>query len=187
MEDELIRQSQSGDPAAFAELVGPLQGPLYNLAHRFTADAEEAKDIVQDALTRAWINIPRLSQAESFKPWMFRITVNLCRNSVRGRDRRPATTPLDQLVVIDGAGGDAEAIAVGREGHARILAAIAALAPDYRAAVVLRDVNDLSYQEIAAVTHVSIGTVRSRISRGRAELRRRLQEPEEEQSLVVGQ
>jgi RNA polymerase sigma-70 factor (ECF subfamily) len=167
--DDLFRRSRQGDGDAYADLVGPIQPGLYNLAVRSLGDREEARDVVQDALVRAWLALPSLRNASVFKPWIFRITANLCANRARARRRKPVS-PLDDNIVQLGDPGP-EGAALARHDRDVLRAAVLELTVDLRLAIVLRDVNGLSYDEIAAVLDVPVGTVRSRISRARAEMR----------------
>ncbi len=175
MRDDLVWRSQRGDEEAFAELVGQFQLRLYNLALRFLGDREDARDVVQEALTEAWIALPRLDRSDAFGAWISRITVNLCRNRERTRRRRPATVPADNVVLFAST-EDPEAAAVRHSEQEHLQAMLLTLPAATRFPVILRDVNDFSYAEIADLLGIPVGTVRSRISRGRGELRRRLSE-----------
>jgi RNA polymerase sigma-70 factor (ECF subfamily) len=151
-----------------------LQIVLYNLALRTLGDREEAKDVVQDALLQGWVGLPQLERALTFQAWLYRITVNLCRNRSRAHHRKPEAGLDENAVAI--APDNPETTYVDREGQARVRAMILSLSPDLRTAIVLRDINELSYAEISNALGTPIGTVRSRINRARSELRRRILE-----------
>ncbi|HEY8739924.1 MAG TPA: sigma-70 family RNA polymerase sigma factor [Candidatus Dormibacteraeota bacterium] len=172
MSDELVRRSQHGDRAAYAELVGPLQEGLYNLALRSLGDPEDARDVVQESLLRAWVGLPALVDRQTFAGWLYRIAVHHCQNRARSRRRHPVAS-LDDNVVHLGA-DDPEGSVIRREQRRELADALLRVTTEIRLAVVLRDINGLSYAEIADALQVPVGTVRSRLSRGRAELRRHL-------------
>jgi len=171
--EDLVGKSQRGDGQAFRELVGPMQTALYNLALRILGDREEARDVVQEALTTGWLSLPQLRRRDTFQSWLYRIAVNLAKNRARAM-RRKATAELDDNVVRLSGSDDPEASAIDRENMQRLRSELLKLNVDLRLAVVLRDVNELSYAEIGDVLGIPDGTVRSRISRARSELRRRL-------------
>ena len=173
MDDEsLLDAARHGDSDAFTALVERYQDDLYTMALRLLGTPADAADVVQETFLRAYMNLPRL-QATSVRGWLFRVAVNASRDVQRRAVRRPAD-PLD-----DGAGKvlelpshelGPEAAAEQRERVEAIRDALARLPLDYRVAVVLRDVNDLSYEEIAEALRVPLGTVKSRISRARGQL-----------------
>lgn len=171
MTDEaLLERARRGDRDAFAELVARHQDALYTMALRLLGRPEDAADVVQETFLRAYVNLPRL-RGLAVRGWLFRVAVNAARDVQRRAVRRP-TAPLEdaQGNIIDlpdpALGPDATAEA--RERSAVLREALLALPEDFRQAVVLRDVNDLAYEEIAAVLRVPLGTVKSRISRARA-------------------
>jgi RNA polymerase sigma-70 factor (ECF subfamily) len=171
VDPDLLRRAQRGDHAAFAELVRAERGPVFNLALRLLGDRAEAEDVLQEALTRGWSHLPRLKAGAAFRTWLFRITVNLCRDRGRARSRHPVDPLPDNIVRLSARDPGPEDVALARERIGDIAAALAAIPEEFRAAVVLRDVQQLSYEEIAEVLRIPPGTVRSRISRGRGELR----------------
>ena len=172
MSDELVRRSQRGDQAAYAELVGPLQQGLFNLALRSLGAPEDARDVVQETLLRAWVGLPGLVDRQTFRGWVYRIAVHHCQNRVRSRRRHPVESLDDNVVHLSA--DDPEGSAIRREQRRELTEALMKVAAETRLAVVLRDVNGLSYAEMADALEVPVGTVRSRLSRGRAELRRHL-------------
>lgn len=174
-ENELIARSQKKDVAAFNVLVERYQQLAYNVALRMLGDVPSAEDATQEAFFSAYEHIKQY-RGGSFRSWLLRIVSNTCLDMLRSRKRR-ASTPLDDLP----AGWDSsplvadphtpEEFALRRELSSQIQHALLSLPPDQRAAVILSDLQGFSYDEIATTTSSSLGTVKSRISRGRARLR----------------
>lgn len=176
---ELVEQARAGDEWAFAQLVTRYEGRVYNLALRYCGDAHEAGDLAQEAFLRVYRGLSGFRGSARFSTWLYRIVINVCRDWDRKRRRRP-TAPWPTVDdgdrprdLPDPAPGPEE-VSAGNELRRRLVEEIAQLPPDYRQAVLLRDLQDLSYSEIAAILQVSVGTVKSRIHRGRAALRDRL-------------
>jgi RNA polymerase sigma-70 factor (ECF subfamily) len=177
-DETLIARAQAGDVPAFNGLVERYQGLAYSVAYRAVGDAEAAADATQDAFLAAFSGI-RSFRGGSFKSWLLRIVTNACFDIGRRAQRRPASS-LDQLLeargeeMSDSVVDDdpvPEGAAIRAERVAEIQGALLELPFDQRAAVVLSDLHGLSYEEVAEATSVSLGTVKSRISRGRAKLR----------------
>ncbi len=167
----LIAASRRGDTAAFDQLVGAYQDRIYQVVYRITGNPEDAWDAAQDAFLKAFRSLPAFRGDAAFGTWLHRIAINAALDIVR---RRPAQThdALETVAALPAESGDREV--ERRELQRRIHRAIAGLPADQRAAVVLRDVQGLSYGEIAAVLKVPLGTVRSRLSRARESLRQAL-------------
>ena len=173
MDDEsLLEQARQGDSGAFTVLVERYQDDLYTMALRLLGSPADAADVVQETFLRAYMNLPRL-RAQSVRGWLFRVAVNAAHDVQRRAVRRPAD-PLEdgegKVVELPSADVGPEAAAESRERVAAIREALLQLPEDFRVAVVLRDVNDLSYEEIAEVLRVPLGTVKSRLSRARTQL-----------------
>ena len=176
-EAELIARSQKGNVAAFNQLVLAYQEIVYNVALRTLGDPDAAADATQEAFLSAFQSVTGF-RGGSFKVWLLRIVTNACYDYLRARKRRPSES-LDELVAEDeGTGGPAdtsfespEEHALRVDMHAEVQRALQLLPADQRVVVVLSDVHGLSYEEIAAVTKSELGTVKSRLSRGRARLR----------------
>jgi RNA polymerase sigma-70 factor (ECF subfamily) len=172
----LIASAQGGDVRAFNQLVLLYQSMAYNLAYRILSDSDAAADATQDAFVSAF-NAMRKFRGGSFKAWILRIVTNACYDQLRVKQRRP-TDSLDDLPVEqdhvahlrDSAEQPDEYLERQQLGQV-IQAGILSLPPDQRVIVVLSDVQGLSYQEIAEVVDLSLGTVKSRLSRARAKLR----------------
>ncbi|MBI4493473.1 MAG: sigma-70 family RNA polymerase sigma factor [Chloroflexi bacterium] len=171
-----LSRAQKGDHASFNALVLAYQRQVYNLAFRTLGDADGAADATQDAFLSAYRAL-RSFRGGSFRAWLLRIAVNACYDRLRRQRRQPADS-LERLVeslgdaalAPDPAPGP-EPAALGAETAAHLQASILALPEEQRVVVVLSDVQGLSYEEIAAVLGLSLGTVKSRLSRARAKLR----------------
>jgi RNA polymerase sigma-70 factor (ECF subfamily) len=186
-EDEFLEKLVRGDAMAYERLVAEHSGDVYALLHRLTSDVEEARDLTQETFLRAFQSIDRFRGDASLKTWLYRIAINQARNRWRWwrRRRRDATVSLDAtgdhqeqplaatLPSKNSPSPEQETLSREREG--RLREALTRLRHSYREAVILRDVEGFSYEEIAQMLQISIGTVKSRISRGRVELRRQLE------------
>jgi RNA polymerase sigma-70 factor (ECF subfamily) len=173
MDDEaLLERARRGDRDAFAQIVERHQDGLYTMALRMLGRPEDAADVVQETFLRAYVNLPRLQPA-SVRGWLFRVAVNASHDVQRRAVRRPADPLEDRegkiLDLPDPAMGP-EATVEARERARVVRDAVLALPADYRVAVVLRDVNELSYEEMSEALRVPLGTVKSRLSRARAQL-----------------
>lgn len=157
----------------------------YNLAFRLTGNAADAEDVTQDAYVRAWHNFESYDANRSFEGWLFRIITNRVID-MRRRQKRVPMYSLDSPIVGDDDGqplahefaapdSDPEQIVVGPVMEERLQVALASLPADYRTAILMCDVEQRSYQEIADQMRCAIGTVRSRIHRARVMLRKRLE------------
>jgi len=171
-DSELVKLSKQGDLDSFNRLVESYQGAVYNLALRMLGNRQSAEDASQDAFVSAWRNIGKF-RGGSFKAWLLSITANTCRDQLRKRKRNP-TISIEELPV-EPAGPPSQELpedyALRRELGEQIQRGLATLPSDQRLAVILSDIQGLSYEEIAQVMGCSLGTVRSRLSRGRARLR----------------
>jgi RNA polymerase sigma-70 factor (ECF subfamily) len=181
-DDPRVDRARNGDLAAFNDLVLDYQALVYNLCLRMLGGQQAAQDAAQEAFIAAWRNIGGL-RGGSFRSWLLRIAANACNDELRRRGRRPASsleTALEEGVPEPPDPSPApEASALTSELRGHIGAALLQLPADQRLAVILCDVEQLDYVEIASVTKASLGTVKSRIARGRARLRALLQrEPE---------
>ena len=180
----LIQDLQEGDGAAYETLISQYQQPVYNLVCRLMDNPGDASDVVQEVFLKVFRHIGSFRGQSSLKTWIYRIAVNEAHNHLRWFSRhRKREVRLEQE---DGAGGRNYSntlpdpgrspfeITAGAETMDLIGRSLARLKPIFRDAVVLRDVEDLSYEEIAEILQVSLGTVKSRILRGREALRKEL-------------
>jgi RNA polymerase sigma-70 factor (ECF subfamily) len=165
-EAALLAGSRRGDLSAYDRLIAAYQDRVYQTAYRITGHREDAWDAAQEAFLRAFRALRTFRGEAIFSTWMTRIAVNAALDVVR---RRPRHTPV--TVETAAAGSDPSDEVLRRDRQRRVQQAIAALPPDHRAVVVLRDVQEMSYEEIARALRVPVGTVRSRLSRAREALR----------------
>ena len=175
-EQSLIAVSQKGDVTAFNRLVILYQERVYNLAYRMLGNSESAADAAQDTFVSAFQAIKGF-RGGSFRAWLLRIVTNACYDQLRRRQRQPAVS-LDGIIEETGDvppiasnSPTPEEVASRKELAVHIQKGLLELPPEQRIVVALSDVQGLSYEEIAEVTRSSLGTVKSRLSRGRAHLR----------------
>ncbi|GIW11756.1 MAG: RNA polymerase subunit sigma-24 [Dehalococcoidia bacterium] len=183
-EDRLILASQAGDVGAFNQLVERYQQAVFTLCRRMLGDPELAADATQETFLNAYEHLGQF-RGGAFKTWLFRIAANACYDVLRSRKRRPSTS-LDELVddeeepkEFPDTGESPEQYLLRRELGQLLLRALAILPPEQRMAVILSDIQGLSYDEIAEVTGSELGTVKSRLSRARAKLRDYLEQNRE--------
>ena len=182
----LVSRCLSGEEAAWEELVRLHTRRVYGLCYRFTGSDSEAQDLTQEVFVRIFRTLRTFRAAEgAFGTWLARVTRNLLIDHYRRtRQDRVTDSIEDQLPVLEeGVAGPArpDAALAGREASEILQAALQKLSPDLREAVILRDLQEMEYREIADVLRIPEGTVKSRINRGRAELARVLKK----QKLVV--
>lgn len=175
-EEQLIAKAQTGDQAAFQTLMEPYQSLLFNVAYRILGDHDGAADATQEALLSAYRALKSF-RGGSFKAWMLRIVTNACYDQLRRKQRRP-TSSLEALLVGPGLhhaftdkSEDPESYVLRQDLGQIIQRGLKTLSLDQRTAIVLSDIHELSYPEIAEIAGVPVGTIKSRISRGRAQLR----------------
>lgn len=180
-EASLIRAAQQGDQSAFARLVEANQGRIYSLCYRMTGNNEDAADLTQEAFLNAWRGLASFHGQSSFSTWLHRLTSNVCIDFLRREKRR---TALSMTVEEDEEGRQAEVPdhrfspeqeLERRELRRTVQQGLAALSPEHRRVLVLRELEGLSYQEIAQCLELEEGTVKSRIARARIALKEYLQ------------
>ncbi|MBK7705236.1 MAG: sigma-70 family RNA polymerase sigma factor [Acidobacteria bacterium] len=180
---QLIEVVKNGDESAFGEIVERYRNPLTNYLFRMLGDYEEAVDLAQESFVRVYFALDRYHTDYAFSTYIYRIATNLAISEIRRRRRRKLMSlatffqndeedggelhPVDQRALPDGNLLDAER-------KRAIEKAITALPDKYRAPIVLREVQELSYEDVAAVLGLGLGTTKSRISRARALLREKL-------------
>ena len=178
---ELVEGLRSGREADYERLIAQYQQPVYNLVYRLLNDPSDACDVVQDVFVKIFRNIKSFRGQSSLKTWVYRIALNEAHNRRRwfGRHKRQEVDfdrdePMDGLSLLDtlpDRGSSPFDLALSGEAQTLIEEALQGLSATFREAVVLRDVEELSYEEIADVLGINIGTVKSRILRGREALR----------------
>lgn len=181
-EEKLIERAVRGDAQAFNELMAGHEKRMFAVAMRMFGSREDAEDCLQDAMIRIYRSIATFRFQSSFATWVYRVTMNTCLDELRRRRNRPNTS-LDGLLDTGWAPTDShdtpEQHALRTEARRSISAFIQELPEDMRAAVVLRDIQGLSYEDIAAALDTNVGTVKSRISRGREKLREKIRSKSE--------
>lgn len=186
-DSHFIDKLKAGDAVAFEALIDRYSSGIYALLYRLTENAEEASDLTQDTFLRALRSIKGFRGDSELKTWLFRIAINESRNRFRWwkRRRRDVTISLDAYIgdsetplsdTLPDRSISPEETALSREREYAISVALAEIPDVYREAIVLCDIEGMSYEETATALDVGIGTVKSRISRGREELRRRLKD-----------
>ena len=179
-ESDLVTVAQQGSLEAFNQLVLLYQDKIYSLALRILGDEDSAEDITQDTFLSAFRSLPGVRKA-SFHSWLYRIATNACYDELRRRRRRP-------LQPLEADGDEGEEFLPGydysqsspspekeyerKESEEDVQQALNWLSADYRAVVVLVDLQEMQYQEAAQILHVPIGTVKSRLARSRRQLQR---------------
>jgi len=180
----LVTRARDGDRAAFDQLVIRHEDRVYNMALRMLGNADDALDLAQEVFLSAYRALGTFESKSLFSTWLYRVTVNRCRDELRRRATvkhtrpRPLGGPAGEDAPSDppARGASPADAAILRESLDLVSAAVAALPEDAREALVLRDVEGLEYEEIASVLEVPVGTVRSRLHRARSLLRDRLRE-----------
>ncbi|MBM3738644.1 MAG: RNA polymerase sigma factor [Acidobacteria bacterium] len=171
----LVTRCLNGDAAAWEDLVKVHSRRVYGICYRFTGSDHEAQDITQEVFLRVYQSLRSFRSGEgSLTVWLTRLTRNLLiDNYRRGRMQRATGSIEDQLTFLEEQpqlGGRTDRLVEGRETSEALQAALGKLSPELREAVVLRDLEELEYREIAEALRIPEGTVKSRINRGRAEL-----------------
>ncbi len=186
-EDEFIERLKTGNAAAFDLLVTRYSADIYALLYRLTENAEESADLTQETFLHALKAIKNFRGEADLKTWLYRIAVNESRNRFRWwtRRRRESTISLDASIgdgetplseTFSSNSASPEEDILQRERETALRNALQSLPEIFREAVVFCDIEGLSYEEIAATLSINVGTVKSRIARGREELRRRLKD-----------
>jgi RNA polymerase sigma-70 factor (ECF subfamily) len=177
----LVEQAQAGDREAFDRLVDETYTMVHATAYRLTGDPDLAGDATQDAYVRAYTSLNRFRGSSSFSTWLYRIVVNVSLDALRRRSRSPE--PLSALSddeterefdVVDES-PDPGATVESRERRRLVFRALQQLGGDHRAVLVLFDLNGFSYDEIAEILGIPLGTVKSRLNRARLALRDAMQ------------
>ena len=188
----LVERVQKGDKAAFELLVAEYHRKIIRLISRLVRDPAEVEDVAQDAFIKAYRALPQFRGDSAFYTWLYRIAINTAKNAVVSRDRSPieynidrSSTDSDESYDMQGRMKDSETpegLVLTDEIRSTVNAAIDSLPEDLRTAITLREIEGLSYEEIAEMMDCPIGTVRSRIFRAReaiaAKLRPLLDTPE---------
>lgn len=184
-DSDFIDRLRNGDGEAFDTLITRYSGDIYSLLYRMTEDAEEASDLTQETFLSALKAIRTFRGESELKTWLFRIALNHSRNRFRWwkRRKRSETVSLDRPVgdgtatvsdMIADEGESPEQVVLRLERQERLTVALNGLPEIFREAIVLCDIEGFGYEEIARALGINIGTVKSRLARGREQLRKRL-------------
>ncbi len=172
-EADLVQQSKNGDLNSFNQLVEKYQGQVYNVALRMLGTPQDAEDITQETFVLAWRAVKSF-RGENFRAWLLRIASNACTDMFRGKRGRKVES-LDSLFPeanpLPSSAESPEDCVLQEELGQLIAQALLSLSEDQRLVVTLADLQGFSYEEVAEVTSTSVGTVKSRLSRGRSNLR----------------
>lgn len=175
-DEDLVQRARQGEDDAFALLVQRHQRGVVNLAHRLVGDWQEALDLGQEVFLRVYQNLERFDDRRPFRPWLYRLATHRCYDHLRQRSRRPAPAGLDEAVRVEPATDNhPEGQVLRGEVRQAVEEVIASLSPRYRAVVVLRYLEGLSYEEIARALDMPLGTVKTCIHRAREQLRAALE------------
>lgn len=173
-ERELIARLQKRDEAAFEELIRQYEKKVYTLCFRMCGNSEDAEEAAQDAFLALWRGIDRFRQESSLSTWIYRLATNACIDTLRRRKKQSGSVSLDdeELFVdaVDTSPQPQETVE-HREAQKLLQEDLSALPEEYRKVLILREIEGLSYTEIAESASIELGTVKSRISRGRSLLR----------------
>ena len=168
----LVKKAQSGDLRSFEQLIEQHQAKVFNIALGIMGNRQDAEDAAQIAFIKIYRAIGDFKSQSKFSTWVYRITVNVCMDEVRKKKRHGSVSDEeigDAFFADDSSSPEAQSLK--SEQSEELKKAIASLKPEHRKMIVLRDINGFSYEEIAKITRLSAGTVKSRINRARAHLK----------------
>lgn len=180
-DEELIARFQEGDEQAYTELVNRYRDRLMTFVYRFVSDMEQAEDIVQDALLKLYTHKHYYKSIAKFSTWIYTIAGNMAKTELRKKKSHRTTNmsqlgPEDREYEISSPEAGTETLAQSEFIEKKIQAAIQRLPLHFRTVTILRDIQELSYEEISKIVDVPLGTVKSRINRARLQLQKELKE-----------
>tara|TARA_B100000700_G_scaffold291191_1_gene349970 strand:+ start:37 stop:618 length:582 start_codon:yes stop_codon:yes gene_type:complete len=178
-DEELISKFQDGDVGAYTQLVNRYKDRLFNFIYRFVYDIDKAEDLLQDTFLKLYTHKHSYQEIAKFSTWLYTIAGNLAKTELRKLKRRKTysvsdLTRDDHEFVIKSPDGTAENDAETRNIEKNIQKALNQLPQDFKTIIILRDLQELSYEDISRIVDVPIGTVKSRINRGRLKLQKLL-------------
>jgi RNA polymerase sigma-70 factor (ECF subfamily) len=180
-EKELVQQAAAGDRSAFEQLVVRYQIPIYNLTLRMVGNEDDAFDLAQEAFLRAWRGLPDFRTESSFSTWLYRLASNVCIDFLRQKKRSKIVSlnfvdadEEEQTMEFPDPSPSPETQSIQADERSRIEQALNELEPEYRETLTLCALHGLSYIEIAEIMDVPAGTVKSRLSRAREKMRKKL-------------
>jgi RNA polymerase sigma-70 factor (ECF subfamily) len=187
-DEDLVARATTGDLESFNQLVSRWERPIYALAYRTLGREEEARDVVQEAFLRAFRGLKGFKGEAKFSSWLYRITLNLCRDWIRRERRAPIVQVPEGVDPVDMADAQAspepsvEDLVADREMSAAVAKAMAELPEEQRTAIMLKEYHGLTFQEIADQLDCPLSTVKTRLYQGLSVLRRRLERRQVEQA-----
>src|SRR4051794_22682221 len=178
-DEELVARSQRGDVESFNQLILRWERPIYALAYRVIGREDEARDVCQEAFLRAFRALPGFKGQAKFSSWLYRITLNLCRDWIRRQRRAPVSQMPEDMDVLEAAAANGpvesiEDLVARRELSAVVEAAMALLPDEQRTAIILKEYHGMTFQEIADLQGCPLSTVKTRLYQGLSVLRRNL-------------
>lgn len=179
-DEELVERSIGGDLDSFNQLVTRWERPIYALAYRVLGREEDARDVAQEAFLRAFRALPGFKGQAKFSSWLYRITLNLCRDWIRRRNRSrelqaPEGVDVIELAAEQGPTESVEDLVTRKDLSRRVAVAMQALSEDQRTTIVLKEYEGLTFQEISDLLGVPLSTVKTRLYQGLTVLRRELE------------
>ena len=179
-DEELVSLSQKGDADSFNQLILRWERPIYALAYRVIGREEDARDVCQEAFLRAYRALPGFKGEAKFSSWLYRITLNLCRDWIRKQRRAPVSqlpedADLAEIAASSGPSESIEDLAARRELTAVVEEAMTLLPSEQRTAIILKEYHGMTFQEIADLQGCPLSTVKTRLYQGLSVLRRHLE------------
>ena len=185
-ESELLQKAQKNDLTAFESLIAPYTNQLLTHAFRLLKNREDAEEALQDTYLKTYNSIKTFEGISSFKTWLYKILTNTCLDMLRKQKRQPVTTNIhatdengEHEINIPDDTYSPEIHAQRSAAHIALEKALESLNEEHRIVVMMRDIEGLSYEEIATATGQNVGTVKSRINRARSQLKKLLQKNKE--------
>ncbi len=173
----LIKKARRGDGRAFSMLIENHERFVFNVVYRITGNAEDARDVSQEAFIKAFKNFESYDESSAFSTWLYRIAVNTAIDYIRKRKKENSISFEDYIVDEKNQKGDSgiEEKVISKEGVKNIISAVNMLDDEFKTVIVLRDMEGMEYKEISDITGLPLGTVKSRLSRGRGKLRQMIE------------
>lgn len=166
----IVQRAKAGDAAAFEELVNRYQNNVYRLALRMCGNAHDAEEVAQEAFVAAWRGLPSFRGESKFSSWLYQLTSNAAVDFLRREKRHRNTTPVEEQLEL-AADGTPQQDAETSEMRENLQKALLALTPEHRQIFLLRQMEQLSYEEIGQLLRLESGTVKSRLNRAKKQLR----------------
>lgn len=173
----LIKKARRGDGRAFSMLIENHERFVFNVVYRITGNAEDARDVSQEAFIKAFKNFESYDESSAFSTWLYRIAVNTAIDYIRKRKKENSISFEDYIVDEKNQKGDSgiEEKVISKEGVKNIISAVNMLDDEFKTVIVLRDMEGMDYKEISDITGLPLGTVKSRLSRGRGKFRQMIE------------